>query len=193
MISSFFYLKALLRINVKFARLCSSSNISKTITIPSNLLTESKDTDLRLSKILANTGICSRREGERWISNGRVKINDSICTSSVRIIEPTDKVYLDDNLLTHRKAKASSSSNLMEAPKLWAVYKIIGELVAHHDGHNRPCLFERLHNLEHPKNLYKIQYLGFNTEVIPSIYILIRTFYTLYIYQLHHTISHTHM
>ena len=32
----------------------------------------------RLAKRIARAGLCSRREAEKWIAEGRIKVNDTI-------------------------------------------------------------------------------------------------------------------
>ena len=41
---------------------------------------ENSDTN-RVAKVIARSGFCSRREAERLIKNGRVKVNEKIITS----------------------------------------------------------------------------------------------------------------
>jgi len=36
---------------------------------------KSNDTSISLNKYISSTGICSRREADKWIEAGRVKIN----------------------------------------------------------------------------------------------------------------------
>jgi 23S rRNA pseudouridine2605 synthase len=51
---------------------------------------------LSLARALSKFGICSRREAERWIADGRVKVNGALARSPARFIDPArDKVLVD--------------------------------------------------------------------------------------------------
>ncbi|WP_255376370.1 S4 domain-containing protein, partial [Oleiphilus sp. HI0043] len=52
----------------------------------------------RLQKVLAQAGLASRRELERWISQGRVKVNGEVASLGLRVV-PSDKVYVDDRFV----------------------------------------------------------------------------------------------
>ena len=51
-----------------------------------------------LNKYISQTGVCSRREADRWIEDGRVKINGIIAQKGNRV-ESVDVVTLDDKPL----------------------------------------------------------------------------------------------
>lgn len=114
----------------------------------------------RLSKYLASTGICSRREAEKWILDKRISIKGVVC-SSVSYIVPKNQGKLDilvDGEPLHR-------NNLIKSPRLWIVYKargnhlihvrlefsllnLLGELTSDKDNiKNRPLMLERINAL----------------------------------------------
>ncbi|MEP5515660.1 MAG: S4 domain-containing protein, partial [Bauldia litoralis] len=45
----------------------------------------------RIAKVLARAGLCSRRDAERWIAEGRVELNGRKLTSPAINIGPRDK------------------------------------------------------------------------------------------------------
>ena len=47
-----------------------------------------------LNKFVADTGVCSRREADRWIEAGRLTINGQVAVKGNRV-EPGDRVLLD--------------------------------------------------------------------------------------------------
>jgi 23S rRNA pseudouridine2604 synthase len=49
---------------------------------------------ISLNKFISETGICSRREADRWIESGRVKINDKVAQKGNRVFQ-NDKVTVD--------------------------------------------------------------------------------------------------
>ena len=54
------------------------------------------DTAIRLQKFLAHAGVCSRREGERFIQAGRVAVNGKVVTELGARVEPgKDRVSVD--------------------------------------------------------------------------------------------------
>ena len=58
---------------------------------------------ISLNKYLSSTGICSRREADRWIEAGRVSINGTLARKGNRV-EPGDTVLLDGRPVGGRPA-----------------------------------------------------------------------------------------
>lgn len=56
---------------------------------------------ISLNKYVAATGICSRREADRWIEAGRLAINGTTAVKGNRV-EPGDRVTLDGRPIGHR-------------------------------------------------------------------------------------------
>lgn len=52
------------------------------------------DLSISLNKFISNTGVCSRREADRWIEAGRVKLNKKIARKGNRVL-PGDHVSID--------------------------------------------------------------------------------------------------
>lgn len=59
------------------------------------------DTSISLNKYISSTGICSRREADKWIDAGRVKINGQIAKKGNRV-EEQDRVTIDEKPLMHK-------------------------------------------------------------------------------------------
>ena len=58
----------------------NNSDLSdKEINIKSDI--NSNSNSERIAKRIARSGLCSRREAERWILNGQVKLNNKILSS----------------------------------------------------------------------------------------------------------------
>lgn len=66
---------------------------------------ETNQTLIRLNKFIANSGICSRREADKLISTGAVKINGKVVTELGTKVSPTDKVQYDDQTLSCEKPR----------------------------------------------------------------------------------------
>jgi 23S rRNA pseudouridine2605 synthase len=110
-----------------------------------------KDGPIRIAKALARAGLCSRREAERWIGEGRVSVNGTVLTSPARDVGPNDKVLVDGNPLPST-----------EPPRLWRYHKPKGLMTSHSDPQGRPTVFAAL-----PDTLPRVISVGrldFNTE-----------------------------
>jgi 23S rRNA pseudouridine2604 synthase len=57
---------------------------------------------VRLNKYISETGVCSRREADKWISQGRVTLNDAPATLGHKVA-PGDEVRIDGNLIGAKK------------------------------------------------------------------------------------------
>ena len=106
---------------------------------------------MRIAKALARAGLCSRRDAERWIAEGRVAVNGRVLASPALDVGPSDKIVVDGKPLPTQ-----------EAPKLWRYHKPKGLVTTHKDPEGRPTVFEKL-----PKELGRVISVGrldFNTE-----------------------------
>jgi len=59
---------------------------------------------MRLNKFISETGICSRREADAWIEQGRVKVNGSIAELGTQVSEE-DEVRVNGRIIGTRKKK----------------------------------------------------------------------------------------
>ena len=58
-------------------------------------LTESSFAGDRLAKVIARAGLCSRRDAELWIKDGRVAVNGKVIRTPAFNITESDKVKVD--------------------------------------------------------------------------------------------------
>ena len=89
----------------------------------------------RLQKLLAAAGLGSRREIERWIEAGRIRIGNRVAKLGDRAV-PSDLIFLDEKLLEIKAKKAETRVLLYHKP--------VGELVTRSDPQGRPTVFSRL-------------------------------------------------
>ena len=108
-------------------------------------------TPIRIAKLIASLGHCSRREAEALILEGRVKVNGKIIDTPATFI--TDEaIKIDDKLINKNKQQS----------RVWLFYKKKGLLTTNKDPNNRPTIFDFL-----PTNLPRVMTVGrldFNTE-----------------------------
>ncbi|MFX7739680.1 S4 domain-containing protein, partial [Acinetobacter baumannii] len=50
---------------------------------------------MRIAKAMARAGLCSRREAERWIADGRVNVNGSVLATPAFEVKPGDRILVD--------------------------------------------------------------------------------------------------
>jgi 23S rRNA pseudouridine2605 synthase len=102
-------------------------------------------------KALARAGLCSRREAERWIAQGRVSVNGEVLTSPARDVSARDRILVDGNELP-----------ASEPPRLWRYHKPKGLVTTHKDPEGRKTVFEALP--EHLPRVVSVGRLDVNTE-----------------------------
>ena len=89
----------------------------------------------RIQKVLANAGVASRRQVERWIRQGRLVVGDVPAKLGDRI-SGNERVYLDGRLL-HLPATLGPAQCI-------AYYKRVGEVTTRRDPEGRPTVFEQV-------------------------------------------------
>lgn len=67
---------------------------------PSKPKQSSGTDEIRLNKYIANSGVCSRREADTFISTGSATVNGKIITEMGYKVKPTDEVRFDDVLIS---------------------------------------------------------------------------------------------
>ncbi len=105
----------------------------------SNQRTDTKhksDKSEKLQKILANAGLGSRREIEKWIADGRVSVNGSIASLGERATDK-DTIRVDGRVI---KIKPSDEVYT----RIIAYHKPLGEVSTQKDPEGRPTVFEKL-------------------------------------------------
>jgi 23S rRNA pseudouridine2605 synthase len=93
----------------------------------------------RLQKLLAAAGLGSRREIERWIEAGRIRIGERVARLGDRAL-PSDPIFLDEKLLALKSGKTPT--------RVLVYHKPVGEMVTRSDPGGRATVFERLPPLE---------------------------------------------
>ncbi|MBF0192239.1 MAG: rRNA pseudouridine synthase [Magnetococcales bacterium] len=87
---------------------------------------------MRLQKWLAEAGLCSRREGERWIEAGRVSVNGVIVTQQGVQVGPDAVVAVDGQPVEFKKSTLRI---------VVALNKPVGVICSRHDPEGRPSVY----------------------------------------------------
>lgn len=108
--------------------------------------------DQRLQKILAEAGLCSRREAEKWIEAGRVSLNGKRVTQLGTKANPiSDKIAVDGKRV---KFVTKKVYYLFHKPK--------NVMVTHFDPEDRPTIYDYLENIK--ERVYPVGRLDFDSE-----------------------------
>jgi 23S rRNA pseudouridine2605 synthase len=98
----------------------------------------------RIAKLIARAGLCSRREAERWISEGRVSLAGAVLTSPAVNVSDDDDIRIDGKPIPEP-----------ERARLWRYHKPKGLVTTHKDERGRDTVFAHL-----PKELPRVVSVG---------------------------------
>ena len=123
----------------------------------------------RLSKVIARSGVASRREAENLIKKGMVKVNGKFVTSPSQkgVVAILDDVEVQGFGILPKVPPGENAQLSRTSAKIWAVHKLKGELVAHQDNRKqRPILIDRIRRLikYDIATLKPVDRMDFNTE-----------------------------
>ena len=99
---------------------------------------------MRIAKFISNAGICSRRNAEKLILEGKVIINNKICD------KPNINVNLNDKILVNNKIISINKSI-----RVWKMYKPIKTICSNNDPQKRKTVFDLI-----PSNLPRLISIG---------------------------------
>jgi len=107
-------------------------------------MTSDKTDGERIAKVMARSGIASRRDAERMIVDGRVKVNGKPVTSPALDVSPTDTVTLDGKPI-----------DAPQPARLWLYYKPLGLVTSERDEKGRQTVFDTL-----PADMPRVMSIG---------------------------------
>jgi 23S rRNA pseudouridine2605 synthase len=87
----------------------------------------------RIAKLLARSGVGSRRDVERLIEEGRVAINGQVLTTPAVKVDPSDIITVDGAVVGEP-----------EPVRVFRYHKPVGLVTTHKDPHDRPTVFKAL-------------------------------------------------
>lgn len=114
-------------------------------------MSEEKHKGERIAKRIARAGLCSRRDAERWIADGRVVVNGDVLETPAFLVTDTDKIVVDGKPV-----------GAAEATRLFMYHKPTGLVTSHNDDMGRDTVFQKL-----PEDLPRVVSVGrldLNTE-----------------------------
>ncbi len=98
----------------------------------------------RIAKRLARVGLCSRRDAERWIEAGRVKVDGEVLTSPALNVTDQSVIEVDGKALPQA-----------DRARLWRYHKPPSEMVTARDPEGRRTIFDSL-----PKGMPRVVTVG---------------------------------
>ncbi|HZM08360.1 MAG TPA: pseudouridine synthase, partial [Methylocella sp.] len=117
-------------------------------------LVDTEESGARIAKVIARAGLCSRREAESWIGEGRVVLNGVTLTNPAVNVRPSDSIIVDGQPLVQRART-----------RLFLFHKPRGLVTTARDPEGRPTVFDflREHWPDGPR-VVSIGRLDINTE-----------------------------
>jgi 23S rRNA pseudouridine2605 synthase len=101
----------------------------------------------RIAKFLARAGVASRRDSEKLIAEGRVKLNNVTVTHPATFVTERDLVQVNGAPVALQGADRRE--------RLWRYHKPLGLVTTHKDPQGRPTVFEKL-----PEGLPRVVSVG---------------------------------
>ena len=87
----------------------------------------------RIAKVVARAGVCSRREAERYIEQGRIAVNGKVLDSPAVTVDAADKITVDGKPLP-----------AAEKTRVWRYHKPVGLITTYRDEKGRQTVFDSL-------------------------------------------------
>src|SRR5687767_2792952 len=87
----------------------------------------------RVAKVIARAGLCSRRDAERLVAEGRVALNGRVLDTPAVTVGPQDRIEVDGAPIAAR-----------ERTRLWLFHKPKGLVTTNRDPEGRPTVFSAL-------------------------------------------------
>jgi 23S rRNA pseudouridine2605 synthase len=98
----------------------------------------------RIAKVMARAGVCSRRDAEKLIAEGRVALGGKKVETPAIRVPPDALITVDGKAIPTR-----------ETSKLWRYHKPAGLVTSHRDPEGRPTVFAHL-----PPNMPRVVSVG---------------------------------
>src|SRR6201996_5840175 len=113
--------------------ICDGRTMAQASTAQPQSDTPTSEAPERIAKVIARAGLCSRRDAERWIAEGRVSVDGIVLTGPAVTVTQQSLVIVDGKPLPEP-----------ERARLWRYHKPVGLVTTHRDPQGRPTGFEKL-------------------------------------------------
>ena len=112
-----------------------------------------------LTKRLSEGGVCSRRQAERMIETGMIKVNGKTVWENLQVSQ-------DNQVEVHRRKDLNTQNvPIRQDTKLWVFYKPKGLITTHDDPKGRPTVFGYLRAKNFPaEHVISVGRLDYNSE-----------------------------
>lgn len=107
-------------------------------------MSQNTPTEDRIAKFLSRAGVASRRDAEKMIAEGRVRVNGKVLDTPAVKVGPGDKVEVD-----------GAEVRLPEMPRLWRYHKPAGLVTSARDEKGRDTVFGAL-----PEDMPRVMSVG---------------------------------
>ncbi len=87
----------------------------------------------RIAKYLSRAGVCSRREAEELIKQGRITVNGETVPTPAFLVDGSETILFDSEKIKTR-----------DKPRLWLYHKPAGLVTTHRDERGRETVFNHL-------------------------------------------------
>ena len=98
----------------------------------------------RIAKVLSRAGIASRRDAEKMIAEGRVRVNGKVLETPAVKVTAADKILVDDKPV-----------GTPDAPRLWLYHKPTGLVTTDKDEKGRTTIYDKL-----PEEMPRVMSVG---------------------------------
>ena len=112
---------------------------------------KTNDEGTRIAKVLARAGVASRRDAEKLIEAGRVKVNGKVLTTPAFKVGPGARITVDGQPLPE-----------VQDTSIWRFHKPKGTVTTSRDPEGRPTIFDELP--DHLPRVISIGRLDLTTE-----------------------------
>src|SRR5262245_30212087 len=87
----------------------------------------------RIAKWLARAGVASRRDAEKLLAQGRIRLNNAPVAHPATFVSACDLVTIDGSVV-----------DAPDRTRLWRFHKPVGLVTTHRDPQGRPTVFDKL-------------------------------------------------
>lgn len=108
---------------------------------------------IRLNKFISLCGICSRRDADRYIDQGRVCINGEVVTQPAPLVDGNEIITVDGQPI-----------QVIDEVKVWVFYKPTGLVTTHNDEQGRHTVFDFVKERGLKERVISIGRLDLNSE-----------------------------